>query len=48
MVVCLESYIGDSVSAQGVELEDQFLIADTGAERLTTYPFSEPMLSSFG
>jgi Xaa-Pro dipeptidase len=46
MVVCLESYIGDSTSAQGVKLEDQFLITDTGAERLTTYPFSESLLTA--
>jgi Xaa-Pro dipeptidase len=44
MVVCLESYIGDPAAAQGVKLEDQFLITETGAERLTTYPFNEAML----
>lgn len=44
MVVCIESYIGDPESAQGVKLEDQFLITDSGAERLTTYPFDPRLL----
>jgi Xaa-Pro aminopeptidase len=44
MVVCIESYIGDPVSAQGVKLEDQFLITTSGAERLTTYPFDPSLL----
>lgn len=44
MVVCIESYIGDPVSAQGVKLEDQFLITSTGVERLTTYPFDQSLL----
>jgi len=39
MTVCVESYIGDPESAQGVKLEDQYLVTPTGAERLTTYPF---------
>lgn len=43
MVICIESYIG--ADAQGVKLEDQFLITETGAERLTTYPFSAALLA---
>ena len=39
MVICIESYIGDESIRQGVKLEDQYLITDTGAERLTTAPF---------
>ena len=39
MVICVESYIGDAVSAQGVKLEDQYLITADGAERLSTMPF---------
>jgi Xaa-Pro dipeptidase len=45
MVVCCESYIGDERSQQGVKLEDQFLITETGAERLTTYPFDVRLLA---
>lgn len=44
MVVCIESYIGEPTSAQGVKLEDQFLITSSGAERLTTYPFDQRFL----
>lgn len=40
MVVCVESYIGCAESQQGVKLEDQFLITDSGAERIGSYPFS--------
>jgi Xaa-Pro dipeptidase len=45
MVFCVESFIGDSETGQGVKLEDQYLITETGAERLTSYPFSRAMLS---
>ncbi len=44
MVVCIESYIGEPQAAQGVKLEDQFLITVDGAERLTTYPFEARLL----
>ncbi len=39
MVICIESYIGDPTLHQGVKLEDQYLITDTGTERLSTAPF---------
>ena len=38
MVLCVESYIGDPVSRQGVKLEDQFLIHDDHVEQLSSYP----------
>ena len=38
MVVCVESYIGDAVSQQGVKLEDQYLITERGAELMSTMP----------
>lgn len=38
MVLCIESYIGDPHSRQGVKLEDQFLIHDDNVEQLSTYP----------
>ncbi|MEY3124779.1 MAG: hypothetical protein RLZZ573_1299 [Pseudomonadota bacterium] len=44
MVVCIESYIGDAAAAQGVKLEDQFLITAEGVERLTRYPFDKRFL----
>lgn len=44
MVVCVESYVGAEADAQGVKLEDQFLITEAGVERMTTYPWSEALL----
>jgi Xaa-Pro aminopeptidase len=38
MVLCIESYIGDPESKQGVKLEDQFVVHANSVERLTTYP----------
>lgn len=43
MVVCVESYIGDVVTHQGVKLEDQYLVTDDGVELLTTYPFADSL-----
>ncbi len=45
MVICIESYIGAEQEAQGVKLEDQYLITPTGAERLTTYPYCDALLN---
>ncbi len=44
MVICIESYTGAEQAAEGVKLEDQFLITETGVERMTNYPFCEPLL----
>ena len=41
MVICIESYIGWDRSAEGVKLEDQFLVHDTHIERMSTYPFDD-------
>lgn len=38
MVLCVESYIGDPVSRQGVKLEDQFLIHADHVEQVSQYP----------
>lgn len=40
MVLCIESYVGDPDTHQGVKLEDQFLVHADSVERLTTYPFA--------
>ncbi len=45
MVMCVESYIGTSGGSQGVKLEDQVLITQSGYENLSTYPFEETLLS---
>jgi len=44
MVICIESYIGDEQHSEGVKLEDQVLITENGAERMTNYPFCQTLL----
>jgi Xaa-Pro dipeptidase len=41
MMICIESYIGWDRSNEGVKLEDQFLITQSGALRLSQYPFDD-------
>ena len=41
MVICLESYIGWDRSAEGVKLEDQFLVHEDRIERMSSYAFDE-------
>jgi Xaa-Pro dipeptidase len=43
MVICVESYVGSVAAGQGVKLEDQYLITETGAERMTTLPFDDAL-----
>ena len=38
MVLCIESYVGDPQSHQGVKLEDQYLVHADSVERLTGFP----------
>ncbi len=37
-VLCVESYVGRRGDPEGVKLEEQVLVTDTGAETLSTYP----------
>jgi Xaa-Pro aminopeptidase len=46
MVFCVESYIGSEQSGQGVKLEDQLLITETGVETMNAYPFEERLLAN--
>jgi Xaa-Pro dipeptidase len=46
MVVCVESYIGCDETSQGVKLENQYLITETGAECLSTFRFDEQLLTT--
>lgn len=39
MVICVESYVGDPTSRQGVKLENQYLIADDHVELMSSFPF---------
>lgn len=45
MTFCVEAYIGAVGGREGVKLEDQVLITETGAENLTTYPFDSRLLA---
>lgn len=38
MVMCVESYMGTEGGQQGVKLEEQVLVTETGVESLSTYP----------
>lgn len=44
MVICVESYVGEEGGTQGVELERQVLITETGIEVLSKFPFEEALL----
>lgn len=44
MVMCIESYIGAQGERDGVKLEQQVLVTDTGYELLTNYPFEPDLL----
>ena len=39
MVICVESYIGDPELGQGVKLEDQVLVTESGARPMSTMAF---------
>lgn len=44
MVVSVETYVGRVGGHEGVKLEEQLLITETGVEPLSTYPFEETWL----
>jgi Xaa-Pro aminopeptidase len=44
MVVSVESYIGEVDGAEGVKLEEELVITETGVEMLSRYPFDEALL----
>lgn len=47
MVICIESYIGSVASGQGVKLEDQLLVTESGTERMSgMVPFDERLMTS--
>ncbi len=48
MTVCVESYIGAEGGAEGVKLEQQVLLTDSGAELLSTFPLEERLLRGGG
>ncbi len=44
MTLCVESYIGEEGGAEGVKLEQQVLVTQTGVELLSRFPFEEDLL----
>ncbi len=43
-VVCVESYVGPKAGGEGIKLENQVLITETGHELLSHYPFEAQLL----
>jgi len=46
MVVCVESYVGRHGGHEGVKLEEQLLITESGSECLSRYPRDGRLTSS--
>ncbi|MCP5071915.1 MAG: aminopeptidase P family protein [Rhodobacteraceae bacterium] len=44
MVMCVESYIGEVGGVEGVKLEDQVLVTDSGPITLSRYPFEDDLM----
>ncbi|MEO8302897.1 MAG: Xaa-Pro peptidase family protein [Betaproteobacteria bacterium] len=44
MVVSVESYIGEKGGREGVKLEDEMLITETGTELLSRFPYDDELL----
>ena len=44
MALCAESYVGEVGGEEGVKLEQQVLITESGPEVLSTYPFENELL----
>jgi len=45
MTLCVESYIGAAGGGEGVKLEQQVLITDSGTELLSQFPFEPSLLA---
>ncbi|WP_172292657.1 Xaa-Pro peptidase family protein [Pseudoruegeria sp. HB172150] len=44
MTLCVESFIGEEGGKEGVKLEQQVLVTETGIELLSQFPFEESLL----
>jgi Xaa-Pro aminopeptidase len=44
MTLCVESFIGEEGGGEGVKLEEQVLVTETGVEVLSRFPFEEALL----
>lgn len=46
MTICVESYIGEEGGREGVKLEQQVLVTETGVELLSEFPFEESLMDT--
>lgn len=46
MTICVESYIGEEGGPEGVKLEQQVLITETGIELLSEFPFEASLMDA--
>jgi Xaa-Pro aminopeptidase len=44
MTICVESYIGEEGGIEGVKLEQQVLVTETGIELLSRFPFEDDLM----
>lgn len=44
-VLTVESFVGSEHGGPGVKPEDMYVVTDTGAERLSPFPFGEALLA---
>ncbi len=45
MTPCIESNVGPLEGAEGVKLEEQVLVTESGVERLSSFPFEADLLA---
>ncbi len=45
MTLCVESFIGAETGGEGVKLEQQILVTETGTELLSDFPFEDALLA---
>jgi len=45
MTICVESYIGEAGGREGVKLEQQVLVTESGIELLSDFPFEDDLLT---
>ncbi|WP_067095726.1 M24 family metallopeptidase [Marinomonas atlantica] len=46
MTLCVESYIGHENGSEGVKLEEQVLVTESGVRRMSSYGYDEKLLSN--
>ena len=44
-MICVEAYIGAEGGAEGIKLEDQVLITETGVEVMSLYPYEDNLIA---